>query len=873
MLPDEWERAQCALEQLFTLHRDARQVALDALHAEDPALAETVANLLRADGETSVLDASLTSLAEAALHHDFVGALVETQIGPYRLLSVLGEGGMGVVYRAERLHLGGQVAIKLLRDAWMSPMRRDRFRLEQRTLARLNHPNIAQIHDAGSLHGDTPWFVMEYVDGLPLTAWAREHHANLPQILALIRQVTGAVACAHRHALVHRDLKPSNILVTPAGEVKLLDFGIVKDLAETAFDGRTVDGLIPLTPGYAAPEQRTAAPIGLFTDIYSLGVLLYELLTGELPRLNAEGFADRPSRVARLASSNRLQFTRAQWSDLDAICDHALQPEPARRYSSADAFLRDIEAFESGRTLAARPPGVFYAMGKFVRRNHLPLSVAAVATILLAITVVVAAVRVTRSRDLALRQLSRMARLQRFTLDLFDGGTPDQGPSAEVTTAMLLQRGELAADGMHDDAELQAAMFATLGRTWQHLGNLNRADTLLRRALAERSPNVQNHADADSHTLYIESLVDLGLLRLDQRRMIEAEALLRNAVALTADRKTITPEAARALGALGDALAIQGNYRESRAVLERAIAAEHHSGLAGTQQFADNLSLLADTQFYMAEFTKAIELDQQALAIYHRTVGENHPSVAHVNNTLGNIAKDQGHFADAEVELSRSLAIDQRWYGPDNPRAAEDYVGLSQVFALTNREGDAKIALEHALAIQEHTYGHRHAAVALILNQLGILADNHDHEDEAEADFQEALAIWRTVYGDNHQFVGMSYSNLAGVYLFRKDYSRAESMARRALTVYQRTLPPEHPNLAAVHVRLGRILLREGRFAEAEPETRQGYDFFRSHDSADSTYLKGARKDLDLIMSSQRDAARANKAAVHSSVGPQFMMK
>lgn len=850
MRPEEWERAESLFETLITLDAQGRQSALYALRVEEPELATLVARLLEADTEPSILDASLTNLAEAALRHDHAGTLVETQIGPYRLLRVLGEGGMGVVYLAQRLDIGGEVAIKLLRDAWMSPMRRQRFQLEQKTLARLNHPNIARIYDAGTLRGETPWFVMEYVDGTPLTAWAAAHHAGLSQRLALIKQVAGAVACAHSSVLVHRDLKPSNILVTPAGEVKLLDFGIVKDLSDTQ-EGRTTNGLRPLTPGYAAPEQCNGEDTGLFTDVYGMGVLLYELLSGELPRLDAEGFAGKPSRVAPSDNRPDLHLSRAQWNDLNALCGRALQPRPGNRYNSAEAFLQDVEAFEQGRVLAARPAGKWHAVAKFTRRNRLVLSVWVAAVLLLFSTATLAAVRVTRSRNLAVRQLNRMARLQRFTESLFDGGTPAQGPSVQVTTDLLLRRGEMQAESLRDDPELQSAMLATLGGVWQHLGDLLHANVLLERALQVRDPaHHQLPSDADSLSLYTESLVDLGLLRLEQRRMSDAEALLRKAVALAPMRGTLTPVAARALSALGDALATNGKYGEAKALLERAAAADA-PGRVDTQAHADIVARLGEVHFYLGQYTQAETLNRQALTTYRRTVGDSHPSVAHVMNTLGHIAYDQGQFASAETNFSQALALDERWYGMDNVLVADDLSALARVYAHTNRAAEARAALERALQIQERVHGRQHTAVATILNDLGIMAYNHDRDDEAERDFNKALAIWKDVYGENHKFVGLEYSNLVGVYMDRKEYPRAEAMARKALAVDAQTVPSDHPDVAVLHVKLGRILLHKGRLNEAESETRQGYEFFGSHPSSEPSYLIGARRDLAAIYIAQ----------------------
>lgn len=843
----DWDEVQQAFEAICLLPVGQQQAKVAELRERDAKLGAAVAELLEADGQQCILDASLTDLAAATLRHDHVGSLVETQIGPYRIVRLLGEGGMGVVYLAERLHIGGHIAIKLLRDAWISPMRRERFRLEQQSLARLSHPHIARIYDAGTLAGDTPWFVMEYVDGLPLTAWVVKHGMSLAAVLELMRQVAEAVAYAHRHALVHRDLKPSNILVDSEGKVKLLDFGIVKDLADQEVAVRSIDGLQPLTPGYAAPEQMSGKSVGLFTDVYALGVLLYELLTGALPQINGEGYARKPSRVVRADSGRAaLNLSRSEWSDLDAICEKALEPNPDERYASADAFLQDLLAFREGRVLQARPHTWVHTTAKFVRRNRAVLTVAALAMVLLVITAVAAGIRVTRSRDLALQQVERMARLQRFTESLFDGGTRTEGPSAELTVPTLLRRGEIEASGLHEDPRLQASMFSTLGNAYQRLGDLNRADILLRRALDERQ------SDAESERAqYVESLIDLGLLRSDQRRMGEAESLLRKAIAVQQEARVHGPAASRAFGALGSVLTLKGDYVQSESVITQMIANEQQTGHAETQQLADGLAQLGDVRFYLGDFVRSGELNRQALAIYKRTSGEGHPAVAHVTNSLGAIAFEQGHFAEAEQDFLSSRDLDQRWYGPANPVVAEDLASLARVYAHTGRQAEARNTLLRALSIQERTFGHTHAQVASTLNDLGTLDYNADMDDEAEKEFREALAIWQELYGNSHPFIGLAYANLCGVFMDRKDYPTAEEMARRALAIYQQTLPADNPKIGIIHVKLGRILLREGKFAEAEVQTGAGLHFFLSHETNEPSYLAGARKDMTLIAAAE----------------------
>src|ERR1700723_3013241 len=294
-----WQAVQEIFSNTVDLPEEEQRSAVLAMCGDDATLLTDVMELLQEDERGQPLrDAGLNQAARAVLDFGPLPSLIKTQIGPYRLLRLLGEGGMGVVYLAERTDIGGHVAIKLLRDAWLSPMRRQRFRIEQLTLAQLNHPSIARIYNSGTLEDGTPWFVMEYAEGLPLTEYWKKQNGTVRDCLRIFGRVCEAVQYAHSHAIIHRDLKPSNILVNENGEVKLLDFGIAKQLsADDSQVDATITGLRLMTLAYAAPEQAAGGAVGVYTDVYALGVLLYELLTGRLPQRVHDGETPAADRV------------------------------------------------------------------------------------------------------------------------------------------------------------------------------------------------------------------------------------------------------------------------------------------------------------------------------------------------------------------------------------------------------------------------------------------------------------------------------------------------------------------------------------------------------------------------------------------------
>src|SRR3984957_18525308 len=381
-----WQKMQSLFHEAADLPESERRNFLEAKCADDPALADEVLKLLQEDSRgASLLDRDIAHVAHQVFHDPSSESPPFKEFGTYRIIEKLGEGGMGVVYLAEREDLGSQVAVKFLRDAWLSPARRARFAAEQRTLAQLNHPSIARLYDADTSTDGTPFFVMEYVEGIPLTNYCQQHSCTVAERLRLFREVCEAVLYAHQHAVIHRDLKPSNILVKDDTTVRLLDFGIAKQI-ESLGDSveQTITGLRLMTPAYAAPEQLRGEQVGIQADVYSLGVVLYELLAGRLPfdlsqvtpaqaeRILTEQEAEKPSTADH--DGNVADASRAAWADLDVLCLTAMHKDARQRYQSLDALIRDVDHYLRGEPLAAHPDSLRYPVEKSARRNWKSLS-------------------------------------------------------------------------------------------------------------------------------------------------------------------------------------------------------------------------------------------------------------------------------------------------------------------------------------------------------------------------------------------------------------------------------------------------------------------------------------------------------------------
>ncbi len=842
-----WQLLEELFQHALTLPDAAAQRQfLESRHAEDASLVEEVLAMLREDqNSTSLLDHGIDQVADSVLGNEVPAG---ARFGPYTVERLLGEGGMGVVCLARRADLGSLAAIKLLRDAWLSPARRERFAVEQRVLAQLNHPGIARLYDAGTLNDGTPWFAMEYVEGVPLTDYCRTHGCAVERRLQLFRQACEAVRFAHAHAVIHRDIKPSNMLVKSDGSVKLLDFGIAKQLDGLEPAGGTRTVLRVMTPAYAAPEQLQGEKIGVHTDVYSLGVVAYELLTGRLP-FSTQGIAViensaatgripiRPSQLARSAGETGAPG-RAQWSDLDVLCLTAMHPDPARRYSSVEALLRDVDHYLRSEPLDARPDGFHYRAGKFLRRHWQMTGVVAAAVLLMLGLSTVFTLRLARARDAAQAEAARTERVQQLMTSLFQGGEPLAGPASNLKVVDVLDRGAREAEALTSDPAVQAELLHNLAGIYQKLGQYDKADSLFGKALALRT-KLFGAASREA----AENLVNLGLLRVDQGRLVEAEQLLRRGYELTA--RILPPQHPQAIAAslaLGRMLRERGAHEQAIALLSQVML--RYDNDSAPLDRANALSELADAHYSAGHYETSRDLYQQVEGLHRRELGTTHPLVATDLGTLAAIQQDLGYYADAERLSRQALNIVESWYGEDSLNAADQLTSLGRALTYQKKNAEAKVTLERALAIQEKSLGIAHPKVAETLNEIGnVLATQGNHAAAAQR-FAQAAGIYRNVYGDHHYLVGIALSNVAYMQMQQGKYAVAEPLFRQVIDLFKSTLGPDNVNTGIAHIKLGRTLLRAGRQRGASVETMAGYEILAKQTSPSISYLRAAREDL-----------------------------
>jgi serine/threonine-protein kinase len=523
-----------------------------------------------------------------------------------------------------------------------------------------------------------------------------------------------------------------------------------------------------------------------------------------------------------------------------------------RRYGSIEALRRDVEHYRRCEPLEARPDSTRYRTGKFVRRNGRRLSVAATVVLMILSLVIFYTMRLATARSTAVAEAGRTERIQRFMLNLFDGGQKEAGPADDLRVVTIVDRGVLEARALDREPLVQAELYQTLGNIYRKLGRFDRADTLLQSSLEmRRAMPASNAADV------VKGLVALGALRSDQARFDEAERLALDA--LNTARKTLAPTdpiVATATAALGGILEQRGSYDQAIAVLEDAMRLQ--SGAAADQtELAATLVELANTHFYAGHYDVSESLNQRLLAMHRQHYGDRHPLVAEDLINLGAIEHERGRYPNAERFYRQALEINQGWYGKDSYEAASNLTMLGRSLLFETRYEEAHDLLRQALATQEHVFGTVHPRVASALNDLGNVAMKRNLPDEAEAYYRRIGVIYRSVYGDKHYLVAVAVSNLAGVFMARKDYSTAEHMYREAVNRFSEAQSADHLNTGIARIKLGRSLLQQQRYADAEAETFAGYSIVSKRAAPTVSWLKSAREDLVSVYEARHESMKA----------------
>jgi serine/threonine protein kinase/tetratricopeptide (TPR) repeat protein len=815
--PDRWRALSPYLDEALSLTSDDRVAWLAALRDRDPALGDDLAGLL---AEYDGLQASRYLENRGDAGGVAAPSLAGQVLGAYRLMSPIGQGGMGSVWLAERCdgRFEGRVAVKLLNVALLGRSGEERFRREGTFLARLTHPHIARLIDAGVSPVGQPYLVLEHVDGQAIDRYCDERTLGVDARLRLFLDVLEAVAHAHASLIVHRDIKPANVLVSVEGRVKLLDFGIAKlvtgDAPPEAAGNAAAAGLTreaggPMTLQYAAPEQLAQGPVTTATDVYSLGVLLYVLLSGQHPAgeavrspvtLMAAIAGEEPRRLSDIVAGGTesggtlarhaancgttpARLRRLLQGDLDTIVAKTLKKAADERYASVTALADDLRRFLRHEPISARPDTLRYRTARFVRRRAGAVAAAAIAVVVIAGLTAYHTNRLATERDRAQREAAKAAKVSEALTGLLIGADPIAN---RATPDGLTARGLLDASAARVEKELadlpdaQAEIFTVIGRMYRRLGMYDKAQQLLERALVSGRA-----AFGPEHPSVAQTLNDLGGLAAEK-----------------------------------------GDYQAAAASLESALTVRR--ALYGQQDtaVADTLAELGRIYQDQGLNAQAEPLHREALAIRRTLLGDRHGETAVSLSDVASVLRLNGDLAGAEALLRQSLDVHRQTRGDSHAMTATTLHDVGLVTAAQGDRAAAESLFRQAMDIHRKTLGDRHPLVAVTLNSLSRVLRDQGRVAEAAAALDAALAIARPALGNEHQLIAIYSSNLAAVQLARKQPEAAEALLRDALRIRsqaaqlvpnrRRIFPEDDWSVGATKSLLGAALTALGRYDEAE---------------------------------------------------------
>ncbi len=830
-----WGRIQDLFNRAADMPLADRAAFLARECGDDSAMRRELEALLAADagppsdiqsGIRASLLTQAVSMAVDKTTRDRRSELIGTVVGAYRLTAVLGHGGAGTVYLGERAdrQYSAQVAVKVVENALIHEEIAKRFQAERQILANLNHPHIARLLDAGETRTGQPFLVMEYVHGEPIDKYCDSRGLTLKERLQLFIKVCAAVQYAHQNLVVHRDLKPGNILVTPDGTPKLLDFGIAKlmdasakaaaELALTRINDRV------LTPEYASPEQILGQNVTTTSDVYALGIVLYELLVGTRPyqvnavsqlelersicimdparpsqmvdKLSGDQASAYPLDVKVIATARGLSPRKLKHEltgDMDAIVMRSLRKEPERRYSSVEQLVDDIKRHLDQQPVLATQGNWLYYSTRFVHRHAVGVGMtaaAALALIAFSIIMSVQAKRIAEQRDLAKQESDRAENVSNFMLEVFTAADPFSSQGKEVTAKELLEKaGSRISEDLTQQPEVRARLLEAIGRAYQR---------------------------------QFEPKLAIGYLEDSIRLKRQAG---------NADPISL----AKTLGYLGVAQRAGGDYPAASTSLNQAREILQENARTHSPEYLQVITDIARLEVYQGNPNEAELLFRQSLALARQLYGNAHPETASILINLAHSLSWKNQMQDAIKAAREAVAIYHATLLETHPdRVMTDY-GLGELLYRHGEFDEAATLVQHALAAQQKLYGDSNAILAGTLDTLSSIQQSQKNWNGAEISSREALSISEKVFGNNNINTTYYRTSLADLLMKRSKYAEAEKQARLARDTMLASDSPNHQYLASAEYILAEILIETRRSKEAEPLLRTNIERWQQADA------------------------------------------
>jgi serine/threonine protein kinase/Tfp pilus assembly protein PilF len=757
------------------------------------------------------------------------------EIGGFRIKRLLGEGGMGVVYEAEQRNPRRLVALKVIRAAARCDERHVKlFEREAHALAQLDHPGIAAIYGGGRTKDGAHFFAMELVRGLPLHEYiaSQAGSSDVKAKLRLFTRICRAVDYAHKRGVIHRDLNPSNIFVLPADqgresvgrgddrEIKILDFGLAKvtesDLTLTTMTEEL--GRIQGTLAYMSPEQARgdSKSIDHRTDVYSLGVMLYEMLTGRRPYDVRRALVhqalqviieDDPVRPSALIPVLR--------GDLETILLKALEKSPGRRYQSVSALAEDIERYLADRPILARPPTATYQLRKLVARHKGPFGVAAgLFVLILAFGVIMAIMydNARKQRERAEIEAQKAGRISEFLQDMLASASP-WGQGRDVTVRAVLDSASTKVGGeLAEYPEVEAAVLATIGNTYLALGMAEAAEAHQREAL-----EIRRMALGERHPDVAASLHFLGMTLLNMGKLAEAESTLTSALTMSSEfLAEDDPGVCGQREVLAGCFQWEGKWPEAEALYRKVLAIRRELPGDHQRDIGESLNDLGVSLWMQDRHAEAEPLYREALSIFTAIYGEDHPDVATMTDNLALLLDAQGKARESEPLHRRALEVRRKLLGEEHPMIGVSLANLGVSLEIQGRYAEAESLYRDSEKNLRNAHGNDHPYTANAMDNMALILHLEHKHDEAERYYREALEVRSKIQGDEKPETNWTRENLATLLLDRGRLQEAEAMLLKADQMLQKSLPERHWRRSEVLCRMGWCLAAEGRRAEAD---------------------------------------------------------
>lgn len=759
--------------------------------------------------------------------------LIGKRVGSYVIKKEIGQGGMGMVFMAERADktFEHRVAIKIIRRGHATEQNIQRFKREQRILAGLNHPGIAQLFDGGVTEDGFPYIIMEYVAGTPLDEYCQTHGCSVEQKISLFQLVLEAVGYAHENLVIHRDLKPSNIFVDDSGNIKILDFGISKLLEEDNDTSLTQTGARLLTPRYAAPEQIRQQNITTATDLYALGMVLYELLTGTNPyqlqelshfETEQEILNTDPPKPSSKASSQKLK--KALRGDLDSIVLKSIRKEPDKRYRAANEFRDDLQNLRQGLPVSACEDSLSYRTQKFFNRHKEQVLTAACVLFLLIGFTGFYMWKITQERNETRLEAQKAEKISSFLMDLFQAHNPTESLGDTVKAIDLLQRGVERAEQLKTQPKVQAQMFDVIGQVYRRLGKYKQAQTLLERAVFLRST-----VDGIDNSETAASLDHLGLLLTDMGEYEQAINTLRRSLKIR--RKAFQDnllDIARTQAVLAYALRRKGNYKQSEKIYKQSLAIQQEKLGAEDPLTIETKSNLGATLHNQGKYKEAEKVYREVLQQRRKVLGHSHPDVAMSINNLAALLMNMGNFSESQKLLNEALALRKKLFGDHHPKVALTMNNLAIVLSNQGQYERAENIFRSVLEMRIQQMGDKGISTSITRFCLAGLFLDTDRPDSALVVYQKVLPVFEEKLSSMHSFTIRTRMGIGSAYLAMGQLSKARQLIDEGFNNIQKIHPPGSLEWALAEIQMGTLLLKEKEYKKAASLLTHSYNSLKN---------------------------------------------